>query len=319
MKTEFIFSRKEVPEEHKEDIVIKHKSNTIEFQFFDKEKYELALTSKDFISDFYDFLISRKEIIGSLKIRRQPLDFGRLFTNDVLSYINNMHYLERKEIIYSLKALSQKYKGLELSNKISLFILNLKKFSKQYVVEGKHAPIKRVIKTLDGDRLLREEYLLSPPKNQACKETYLGFIRAIRANTLTTAKVIVDGKEKRMFMKSSAGVAEKPIISKQDIKHLGEEFRVLDNGHNPLAIDPETFELYEITTKAGKHYGQKSTPENDLTPKDKEMVKGLLKKELKEHLDRIYAKRDISGKIITPGIERMKKTHKRMTSQRRAL
>ena len=82
MKTEFIFSRKVVPEEHKEDIVIKHKSNTIDFQFFDKEKYELALTSKDFISDFYDFLMSRKEIIGSLKIRRQPLDFGRLFTKE---------------------------------------------------------------------------------------------------------------------------------------------------------------------------------------------------------------------------------------------
>jgi len=117
-------------------------------------------------------------------------------------------------------------------------------------------------------------------------------------------------------MKSSAGVAENPQISKQDIRHLKDKIRTLNNGHNPLAIDPDTFELYEITTKSGKHYAQKSTPVNDLVPKDKEAVKKLLRTELKGHLDKIYAKRDNVGKILVPGIERMKKIHKRMSRKR---
>jgi hypothetical protein len=316
MKTEFIFSRKNVPEKEKENIVIKQKADRAEFYFFNKEKYELALTSKDFISDFYEFLMSRKEVLGSLKIRGQFLDFEKIFSNEVLDYVNNMHYIERKEIIKSLNKLSQKYNGLELANKLSLFLVNLKKLSKQYKIEGKHTPIQRIIKTLESGRLIREEYLLSPPRNQSCKESYLGFLRAIRANTLTTAKVTVDGKEKRMFMKSSAGVAENPHISKQDIRHLKDKIRTLNNGHNPLAIDPDTFELYEITTKSGKHYAQKSTPVNDLVPKDKEAVKKLLRTELKGHLDKIYAKRDNVGKILVPGIERMKKIHKRMSRKR---
>ena len=293
-------------------------SKTI-FYFTNKDRYEHAQKSKDFISDFYEFYISRKDIVGLIKIRNNSIDFGELLNKDVLNYLNQTSYFEKKEIIKALNNLAKKYSGLELANKLSLFLITLKNISKKYAHEKKHESLLNTIKTLEKGRLLKEQFISASTKesrkSQACRETYLGFIRAIRSNTLTTAKVIVNGKEIRMFIKSPAGIPNMPIITKSDIKQLKKETRILTAGYNQLGIDPRTFEIYKITTRSGKHYGEIAKPDNDLTPREKTVVKELLKKELNEHLDRIYAKRETSGKILVPGIKRMKKTYKRMASK----
>lgn len=64
-----------------------------------------------------------------------------------------------------------------------------------------------------------------------CEETYFGFLRALRTNTLYTTKVEIHGKLKRVFIKSPIGK-----LSKQDI------------GYHRLMIDPETFRVYTFRT-----------------------------------------------------------------------
>lgn len=313
MKTEFILSRKSSKTENKEAIEIIETPQKTTFKFFDQEKYDLALKSKDFICDLYEFLVSRPAVSNQIRIRGERLDFGKLFKKETLVYLNKIHYLEKKEIISSLYDLSRSHQNLDLANRLSLFIINLNKLSKLYKQDGIYYPITRTLADIKKGRLLIERFISF--KTQACKESYLGFIRAIRSNTLTTAKIIVNGKETRMFVKSPVGNLDFPTITKKEISQLKKETRSLDNGYNQLAIDPITFELYEVYTAAGKHYGEIAKGGTDLMPKEKKLVINLLKKELKGHLDNIYAKRDATGKIVNPGIQRMKETHRRMASK----
>lgn len=286
------------------------KSKTL-FIFSDREGFNFANNSKDFLNDFYNLINSREEFKNT-KLRNAELSLERLFSKEVLGYISKTPYQERQNIISSLQSLSQTHSGAVLSNKASQFMVSLKRLSRQYNIEGVHTPLTNTLKTLHKDTLLRETYIHTPIENQACKESYLGFIRAIRAGTLTTAKVMIDGKETRVFIKSAAGTAIDPNISKSAITHLKNKTRDLNVGYNTLAIDPHTLKFYTITTKGKKHYAEKATQITDLRKKDRVKIESLLKTELKNHLNQVYAKRNEKGEIVVPGIRRMKELHERM-------
>lgn len=311
MKTYFSLAKSKL-KVNNENISIETVANYTKFTFYDSEKFKLAEGAKDFISEIYSFY-TRNNLERHSKIRELSFNFGKFLSNDVLVYMNKIPHSEKKEIISGINNLSKKYTDIKLSNKFSQFTMAVKKLSKQYVAENQYSSIIPTMKSLYLNTLAREEYLYSPPRNQACRESYLGFIRAIRSNTLTTAKVIVNGEEKRFFFKSGAGVLENPFITKQDVMQLNKSARSLNVGYNPIAFDPETLSLYEVTTKGKKHYAKELKPSNNLLPKDKKAVQELLKKELRNHLDNIYAKKNVSGKVVVPGIKRMKNIKKRMS------
>lgn len=71
-----------------------------------------------------------------------------------------------------------------------------------------------------------------------CIDTYIGFMRALKEGTLYTAKLKIDGKLKRVFIKT-------PIGNANDLN--------LDFGFSRLAIDPETLNVYSfINNRAGR-------------------------------------------------------------------
>lgn len=71
-----------------------------------------------------------------------------------------------------------------------------------------------------------------------CIETYIGFMRALKEDTLYTAKLKIGGKLKRVFIKTPIGGSKTPE---------------LNYGFSRLAIDPETMNVYSfVNHKDGK-------------------------------------------------------------------
>lgn len=314
MKTELIFKSTPFKSKTGQEIKVKQEHNKRIIIFRNKDQLEFAKKSTDFLEDFFD-------LYGSSRIDRTRIIFGgtefkvsSFFDTSVLEYLSNYSYTEKKEIIDSLIKLSGKYSEIELANKFSVFLINLKKLSKSFAKDRLFKSIMPTIKSLYSNTIPREPHVIK--FNNTCKETYSGFIRAIRSGTLTTEKVVVNGKERRMFFKSLAGSTETDILTKRENKSLRSKEIDLKEGYLELAIDPTTLEIYAIKTKDGIHFG---TPAEKLTgywlSKNKEkQMKELLRTELERYLNMVYAKKE-KGKITIPGIRRMKETHRRMASK----
>jgi len=124
-----------------------------------------------------------------------------------------------------------------------------------------------------------------------CPSTYLGFMRALKSGTLYTAKIKINGKLKRVFIKTPIGQEE------------------VDNFHagfNKLLIDPETMDVYYFTMDEKgkikddslvKMYSEKLLNKN--RDKIDPFVKSFydFKKELLKYVDKVY------------GLERIAKTY----------
>ncbi|HNW05707.1 MAG TPA: hypothetical protein PK655_03415 [archaeon] len=95
---------------------------------------------------------------------------------------------------------------------------------------------------LRDTRDIQKGRFLKKPRGKAnpekCITSYIGFMRALKEDTLYTAKLNIDGKLKRVFIKTPVGSSKS-----QD----------LDYGFSRLAIDPETLNIYSfINQKDGK-------------------------------------------------------------------
>ena len=316
MRTELIYRPSHLPATLQKETKIKEKNNTRILIFHNREQLGLAKKSINFLEDFFDFYDSSRLDKTRIKFGGKKFNIDDFFDSALLDYLNYCSHTEKKEIIDSLIKLSSKYSEIELANKFSLFLINLKKLSKSFAKDGLHKSIIPTLKSLYSNTIPREPHVME--FNKKCKETYSGFIRAIKSGTLTTDKVVVDGKERRMFFKSLVGSTETDVFTKRENKALRSKEIDLNEGHLELALDPNTLEIYAIRTKDGIHFG---TPAEHLIghwlPKDKEkFMKEIVKTELEKHLNEVYAKRK-NGKIITPGIKRMKETYKRMSSKAR--
>lgn len=327
MRTEFVYkpsflsgalSEMDINKLKTKSIKIQEKNNVRTIIFHDQTQFQLAKKSKDFLEDFFDFY-------GSNRLEKHRIMFGGkqfqatvFFDTALLNYLNNYSYTEKKEIINSLVRLSGKYSEIELANKFSVFLINLKKLSKAYAKDGLHKSIFPALRSLYSNTIPREPHIME--FNRACKETYAGFIRAIRSGTITTDKVIVNGKEIRMFFKSLAGSTGTDILTKRENKALRSKDEIdLMQGYKELAIDPKTLEIYAIRTKGRIHFGTpaEKLPGHWLSQKNEKHLKELVKTELESHLNKVYAKKNAKGKIEVPGIQRMKETHRRMSSKAR--
>lgn len=314
MKTEFKYTPPFLPQEILQKIKIVEKNNTRTITFHNREQLELAKKSIDFLEDFFDFYNSSRIDKSRIKFGGKEFKPSVFFDTTLLEYLSVCSHTEKKEITNYFVKLSGKYSEIELANKFSLFLINLKKLSKSFAKEGLHKSVMPTLKSLYSNTIPREPHVID--FNKKCKETYSGFIRAIRSGTITTAKVVVDGKERRMFFKSLVGSTETDVFTKRENKALRSKEIDLNEGHLELALDPTTLDIYAIRTKGGIHFG---TPAEALVghwlPKDKEVfMKELVKTELEKHLNNVYAKRK-NGKVIAPGIQRMKETHRRMSSK----
>lgn len=153
-----------------------------------------------------------------------------------------------------------------LITKIDLFKLKNQTYLKNYLSSmSSYSPsflgkITKEIKTLDGNQLeLFLEYLdfnsyfskkanplfdilrikkgvltkkiLSSDINSVCKETYTGFIRALRSGTAKVITADIDGKKKTFLVKSFPGNFEKSTL-------------LVRLGTNILALDISNFKIY---------------------------------------------------------------------------
>jgi len=119
------------------------------------------------------------------------------------------------------------------NNQMAVFLENLR-----YDLEVKNGFRSIVQDTKDIKKGLFPKKLISHREHASgCINTYIGFMRALEAGTLYTAKVEINGKLKRVFVKTPIGVTG-------DV--------VKDAGYFKLLIDPETMDVYSFMTKAGK-------------------------------------------------------------------
>ncbi len=325
MKTEFKYSPSLSLRKIIQEINITENHNTRTITFYNKKQLELAKKSKVFIEDFFDFYYSSRIDRSRIKIFGDEFKVQRFFDRPLLEYLSYCSHSEKKEIVSSLVKLSGKYSEIELANKFSLFLINLKKLSKSFIKDGLHKSVMPTLKSLHSDTLPREPHVIE--FNKKCKETYSGFIRAIRSGTITTAKVVVDGKERRLFFKSQVGLPKTDILTKQENNTLKSHEISLNQGYLELAIDPVTLEIFAINTKNGVHFGEPAEKiiRNWMPKKEEALMRELVKTELEAHLNRVYAKREYSkgkkpigkGKVVVPGIKRMKETYRRMSSKPR--
>lgn len=65
-----------------------------------------------------------------------------------------------------------------------------------------------------------------------CEDTIIGFIRALRAGTVYTTKMNIDGERRRVIVKSQIGPGKK---SSENV------------GFFRLILDPKTFEIYDFS------------------------------------------------------------------------
>lgn len=284
--------------------------------FHNKPQFELAKKSKIFLEDFFNLYNSSNFNRLRIEISGKKFEVNRFFNEPVLEYLSYYSYPEKKEIIRYLSNISNKYSKAELANKFSLFLVNMKKLSNSFAKDKLHQSIMPTLKALHKNTIPRAPHVKI--QEFKCQESYAGFIRAIRSGTLTTAKVMVDGKERRMFFKSGAGTAESSILTKRENKSLGREKVFINEGFVSLAIDPTTLDIYAIRTEKGIHYGKPAVTRKKsqwITPEREQFMRKLVKSELTNYLNETYAKRTKRGRIIEPGIKRMKGIHRRMSTR----
>lgn len=326
MKTELIYDSSLPFRVSPQTINIIEKNNKRTIIFYNEEQQKLAKKSIVFLEDFFDFYHSSRIDRSKIKIFGKKFNIRGFFDIPLLKYLSQCPHPEKKEIVSSLVRLSDKYSNIELANKFSVFLINLKKLSKSYASDKLHRSVIPTLKSLHTNTIPREPHIIE--FNKKCNETYDGFVRAIRSGTITTAKVTMpDGTVRRMFFKSQVGSPENNILTKRENKELRSQKMNLGKGYLELAIDPLTLEIYAIKTKNGIHFGTPAEIEKPFwMSKDKErFLKKLVKTELERHLDEVYAKRKLmkgkktkgKGKVVVPGIKRMKETYRRMSSKPR--
>jgi hypothetical protein len=148
-----------------------------------------------------------------------------------------------------------------------------------------------------------------------CQQTYGGFLRALKTNTLYHITAEIDGRPKALFVKTQIG--ELPSL-----KQYSREVLVL-GGYNVLAIDPETLNVYSFRTLNNGRVDSKSLKlvmdykniesylkiDRKYLAQEAKKLAQEFKKELHRKLDKMYRKENI------PGTQRIKKTYERFRAK----
>jgi len=140
---------------------------------------------------------------------------------------------DRTSIINQLKNEVNPSKLRQLKN-VLLFYSNMHSINPKYI--EKHpiiSEINRVKSGLFTPKIINNSEPIINPYNDWCEETYGGFFRALKRDTLQVVNVFVDGNKKTMLLKSRPG--ESFIFNRKDLE-----------GYNTLLMDPKTFDIYAV-------------------------------------------------------------------------
>ncbi|MDD4049515.1 MAG: hypothetical protein PHX47_00730 [Candidatus ainarchaeum sp.] len=165
------------------------------------------------------------EKIFSKNIDSMTINLGMPRSKIFRDFINNFTKEQKKEII---EITSRVLKGNNIENKREvirdLLLLN---YGKVYRNKDVNRSIVSQLRNLDKGFFLKNN-TQSLTFEQTCNQTYKGFLRSLKSETLQTAKVKIDGKLTRVFIKDRIG-----------------EYGGLE-GRNLLFINPQTLNVYSF-------------------------------------------------------------------------
>jgi len=218
----------------------------------------------------------------------------------VYEYLSKISMIERQKIISKIS----KYNPTELLKFLQITIANANiKNPRKLSTLVEEIPKKKLLKTIHVSRSISEK--------DVCQQTYGGFLRALKTNTLYHITAEINGRPKALFVKTPIGELPQNNQYSNDPLLLG--------GYNTLAIDAENLNVYSFKTNELGKLDQSSLKlvmdyknlesylkeeRRFLAPKVRELAKRF-QKELHEFLDRRYHRNNI------PGVQRIKKTHER--------
>jgi len=186
----------------------------------------MYLKAKEYVPNFFEPLLNLYEKINP-KYRGTPVEFNYL----VGSYNIHKFLAEatiKKERTFVLNEI--KNKKID-SNQFEFFMYSLKKIAEIYSIgnEKKITLNKHYLNIKHG---LLNKHFSNSPMYFSCGSTDVGFFGSLKDGKVFTAKVKINGENRRVFIKTP-------------IQH--------NLGYNPLFIDPKTLDVYAFkTNKFGK-------------------------------------------------------------------
>ncbi|MFA5746293.1 MAG: hypothetical protein WC932_05575 [archaeon] len=224
---------------------------------------------------------------------------------------------ENKNIYEYLYSLPTPKRQVLLQHVKNYNINQLLQFLQRLKIQGKNKSAHNLITdviNISNNSFLKTIHVEKPiALDNVCQQTYGGFLRALKTNTLQHITAEIDGQPKALFVKTGIGDLPKNKQYSNDPLLLG--------GYSTLAIDAENLNVYSFkTNEQGKLDNNSLKLVMDyknlakylkeerkyLIPKIKELAKEF-QKELIHKLDKKYHRGNIPGtQIIKKTFERLK-------------
>ena len=200
------------------------------------------MVEKDIIYDFLKNILETR--LNEIKYSFKSYEFSESLLEKARAKLNKINSLKQKEIVSLVSTFN--------SNQLALFLETFKydlDYSKDF------SNLLQNTREIKKGRFSRKVSSLTI-YSKGCINTYTGFMRALEAGTLYTAKIKINGKLKRVFVKTPIGDVG---VNKA-------------TGFFRLLIDPETMDVYSFKSrKSGKI-------------NDSELIKVYTKEDLKNDL-----------------------------------
>jgi hypothetical protein len=216
----------------------------------------------------------------------------------VKDYLNNYSKKELKQILTEFKTLDFNQKNI---------FLNALWYNSRYYADPKkfefsfHKLDREIWRIKKG--MVNINFIFKTGYG-TCEDTIKGFIRALRAGTVFTTKMKIDGEIRRVIVKSNLGVSKKDEFNK---------------GVYNLILDPKTFDIYDFYNPSKiKEITLKEISRFVLISKVNKNIDGLLypnyrhykpilKKEIKNYFKKhkentSFKKRHASKKLKKPSL-----------------
>lgn len=167
----------------------------------------------------YNFL--RRRLGGKKKELRYGIGYDEYLDRDIALAQPGLSKLEIKEQ-EKIVNIIETFNKNQLSSVMENIRFNLK-YNRDF------SSLLRDTRDIQKGRFLKKP--IGKERPNKCIETYIGFMRALKEDTLYTTKLKIGGRLKRVFIKTPIGGSKTPE---------------LNFGFSRLAIDPETLNVYSF-------------------------------------------------------------------------
>lgn len=180
--------------------------------------------SSDFVSEIvYNIFNVNRDIFSHT--------YKDITIKKVSDYLNNFSEKELLEAQLAYKKLSKNKKGLFLNT----VLYNSSNYPKNHKLFFNHTLSKELFRINAG--MLNQNYSF-PTGYSSCNKTINGFIKAFRNDTVFTAKINIDGKLTRVFVKN--------------LFYTNSFFKM---GTHSLILEPKTLSVYNLRNYYSGSYG----------------------------------------------------------------